>query len=85
MNPANLNSLLRTGILKIDTFVIGIAIITVILCGTYIFTSCRFYIDSFLQRNGIMKEPLTLPYWLPYLGNALSMTRDSRVFYNSAM
>jgi hypothetical protein len=66
-------------------FTAGIAILTIILGSTYIFTSCRFYVGPFLQLWGIRKEPLTLPYWTSYFGNALSMTRDSRAFYASAM
>lgn len=52
---------------------------------TYIFTTCRFYLTSRASSRFMGKEPPTLSYWIPWVGNGLSMVRDPHKFYEETL
>ncbi|KAK1980437.1 cytochrome P450 [Colletotrichum cereale] len=63
-----------------------ILLFLVILClSTYVFTSCRFYLNSRASRRFQGNEPPTLSYWLPWVGNGLDMIRDPHKFYEKIL
>ena len=62
-----------------------ISIGAVLLSSIYLITTFRFFVGSLVDRRYKGKQPLTLPYWIPYLGSALLMTNDAHSFYESAM
>lgn len=58
----------------------------VILCAiTYLFTSFRFSLTSGLNSRFKGNEPPTLPYWIPWVGNAWSMVTDPHKFYEETL
>ena len=64
---------------------IGIVVIALLLfSGTYIFTKTRYVIGSLMGGEGKGKQPRTLPYWIPFVGNSIAMTTDAIAFYSVA-
>lgn len=58
-------------------------LLTTLIC-TYIFTSCRFILQSPGYRRYRGKEPPSLPYWLPWIGNGLQFARRPHALYDYA-
>ncbi|KAK7978389.1 Cholesterol 7-alpha-monooxygenase [Apiospora saccharicola] len=59
--------------------------VAMLFVATYLFTSCRFHLTSGHDSRFKGKEPPTLPYWIPYLGNAWSMVTDPHSFYEETL
>ncbi|KAI1144972.1 cytochrome P450 [Nemania diffusa] len=57
----------------------------IILTITYLFTWGRFYLTSGLSYRFLGNEPPKLPYWLPWVGNAVSMVTDPHKFYEQTL
>jgi hypothetical protein len=55
--------------------------VALVLISTHCFTTCRFVIQSLIDRRFQGKEPLTLPYSIPGVGNALQAIRNTHNFY----
>ena len=51
------------------------------LIATHCFTTGRFVYQSFVDRRHRHKEPSTLPYSVPFLGNALQAISNTHSFY----
>jgi hypothetical protein len=62
-----------------------ISIIILLFCSTYLVTTCRFFIGSLGDRRHKGKQPLTLPYWIPFLGSSIFMATNGHAFYETAM
>ena len=66
-------------------FKYSFTLVFVVLASTYVFTSCRFYIGcSFENRRLKGLEPLTLPYFIPWVGTGLSIVLNPHKFYQTA-
>ncbi|KAK8040055.1 hypothetical protein PG993_008466 [Apiospora rasikravindrae] len=59
--------------------------IVMLFVATYLFTSCRFHWTSGHDSRFRGREPPTLPYWIPWLGNAWSMVTDPHKFYEKTL
>ncbi|KAK7920062.1 hypothetical protein PG985_008084 [Apiospora marii] len=59
--------------------------LVMLFVATYLFTSCRFHMTSGHDSRFRGKEPPTLPYWIPYVGNAWSMVTDPHKFYEKTL
>ncbi len=77
--------LLSSGYKWLDTLAIIAFIGVLLLCGTYVSTTFLFIIRPVLDRLGGEKQPPTLPYWIPFIGNAFSMATDAHSLYELAM
>ena len=56
---------------------------TILVFGTYIYTSLRWFLQSMLQPD-TQKRPLTLPYWIPFVGHTIWVVRDAHGLYEAA-
>ena len=59
--------------------------ITIILVTTYLFTVCRFYVTRGPRSRFKGNEPPTLPYWIPFVGNAFLMISDPHKFFEQTL
>lgn len=62
-----------------------ISIGAALMSSTYVVTTCRFFIGSLINRQFKGKQPLTVPYWIPFMGSAIFMANDAHGFYESAV
>ncbi|PGH00652.1 hypothetical protein AJ80_09142 [Polytolypa hystricis UAMH7299] len=53
----------------------------IFLVATYLFTLCRFYATRGPKSRFAGSEPPTVPYWIPFVGSALSMVTDPHKFF----
>lgn len=60
-------------------------LITLLICSTYLVTTCQAFIGSLYDRRYKGKQPLTLPYWIPFLGSSIFMATNGHAFYETAM
>ena len=60
-------------------------LMTLLCCSTYLITTCRFFIGCLGDRRHKGKQPLTLPYWIPFLGSSIFMATNGHAFYETAM
>ncbi|KAG9235358.1 cytochrome P450 [Amylocarpus encephaloides] len=70
---------------KLDIWTGSLFTIFIFFCGTYIYTTCRFFLSSIGDRRHKGKTPLTLPYWFPIIGSAIPMSTNGHEFYESTM
>src|SRR5262245_53597203 len=56
-----------------------------ILVFTFLFTTLRFRLQRLDDGRFEGKEPPTLPYWIPFVGSAVEMSRNPNGFYKAAM
>lgn len=58
----------------------------VLLSSTFLVTTCRYYIQTRF-RDGRFKglEPVTLPYWIPWIGSGLTVATNPHKFYEYAL
>lgn len=70
---------------RFPVYLVGILVL--IFGGTFLFTSCRFYLSLALRGKHPRKgqEPLTLPYWVPLIGSGISAIRDAESLYKFAL
>jgi hypothetical protein len=65
---------ITTGFPIIDNTVLVLFAIIAIFGGTFVFTECRFWLQSRGSAGRFAgREPLTLPYAVPWLGSAFRM------------
>ena len=67
---------------------VGVVAVILSVCGcTFVFTTWRFRLSSTSYGNGGRegKEPPTLPYYIPWLGNLLEYLINPHRFLKSAM
>jgi hypothetical protein len=83
---------LAEDLLVVDTDKTVVYIITritiwviLLLVSTNCITTCRFAYQSLIDRRNQGKEPLTLPYSLPWIGSALQITQNTHSFYDYVM
>lgn len=56
----------------------------ILIFSTYVFTKLR-YLTSTLPGRSQGKQPLTLPYWIPFIGSSILMTKNAHAFYESTL
>ena len=82
-----LNSLLKSTSHNLATLIIWYIFVgfVSIFGGTFLITTCRFHLGHITNPRNTGKEPPTLPYFIPWVGSALSMISDPHGFYELTM
>lgn len=76
---------LSIGIKAVDTVTFSVIGIVIILTGTRLYTEVRYYVQSRGSAGRFQgREPITLPYSVPYLGGFFRMT-DPHAMYAYAV
>jgi len=74
-----------SGYKGLDILGVILSIAAALFCSTYLVTTCRFLIGSLSDRRHKGKQPLTLPYWIPFIGSSIFMATNGHAFYESVM
>ena len=69
----------KTVVYAITRTIIGVLLL---LVSTRCVTTGRYVYQSLTDRRYQGKEPVTLPYSLPWIGSALQITQNTHKFYD---
>ena len=73
---------LSTGSRLMDVLIVVLLSLISVLASTLVFTECRYWIQSRGNAGRFQgREPLTLPYMVPYLGGAFRMVDPHALYF----